>query len=668
MPDVSAPSSQWWFRAAGTEKVYGPVSPEVLLGWAREGRVYPEDKVSPDNSSWGDARGLPFLAMDTVIVRPDGRVLGPYHRNAVEALRKVGKVPPESVVRSARELLAAADSAAAPAAGADAAKAYEARLEQVRTQARDALAEKDRELEGSRAEADRLGEELEAERKAAAALRDAAAKAEAARAEAERAAAAAREGAAAQAAASAELSSLREALRAARDDAAAARAAAANAESARAAAEAAAATAKEEAEARAAAAKEEAAAAEERAAGRIEEARKTAADEAARTVAEAAEKAAAEAAAAAEAHEAELEAVRAEAAERVAAADSDRARAAEEAAARVEAAREDAARAAAEAAAKEEQAAKAAADLEALRDENAELLAFSNTRDVEAKARIEALEARLRALPDDPSVGIGPAVDLEETLHRLDALQARVTDLTRERGELAEKLAAAEAGLAVAKRPLEGDIAVARQFADEALGALRDELQEEKRRAEAARAASAARQDALRERIGALERSLRRDPGEKSRSELAVERNEKTIAQLRQQLDSEREQHRADIGRAGETEKALEGRIRALQQRESSVREQLLRVEKRTADYDSLTSQLRRREQEAIERAKELAEAREQWQVVQTALQRRIDELEHGAGSLFDEASAGASGGAPAGDGPSGARKFALPVWAQKMK
>ena len=115
MADAPAPSSQWWFRAAGTEKVYGPVSPDVLLGWAREGRVYPEDKVSPDNAAWGDARGLPFLAMDTVIVRPDGRVLGPYHRDAVEALRKVGKVPPESVVRSARELLESANSAAAPA-------------------------------------------------------------------------------------------------------------------------------------------------------------------------------------------------------------------------------------------------------------------------------------------------------------------------------------------------------------------------------------------------------------------------------------------------------------------------------------------------------------------------------------------------------------------------
>ena len=662
MADASASGSQWWFRAAGTDKVYGPVSPDTLLGWAREGRIYPEDKVSSDNASWGDARQLPFLAMDTVIVRPDGRVLGPFHRDAVDALRKAGKVPPESVVRSARELLESADSAAAPAAGADAAKAYEARLEQVRTQARDALAEKDRELEGVRAEVDRLGEELAAERKAAAALRGAASKAEAAKAEAEKAAAAAREGAAAQAASSAELDSLREALRAAKDDAAAARADLARAEAAKADAEKSAAAAKAEAEKAVDAAKADAdaavAAAEERAAKAVEEAKKSAADEAARAIAEAAEKSAAE-----------MEAVRADAAERVAAADSDRARAAEESAAQIEAAREDASRAAADAAARAEEAAKAQADLESLRDENAELLAFSNTRDTEAKARIEALEARLKALPDDPSVGIGPAVDMEETLHRLDALQARVTDLTRERGELSEKLAAAEASLAVATRPLEGDIAVARKFADESLAALRDELLEEKRRSEAARSASAARQDALRDRIGALERALSRDPGEKSRSELAAERNEKTIAQLRQQLDSERDQHRADLGRASETEKALEGRIRALQQRESAVREQLRRVEKRTADYDSLTSQLHRREQEVIEGARQFTEARAQWQVVETALKRRIDELEHGAGSLFESApDAAPAGGSAAGDAAAPGGKFALPPWIQKMK
>ena len=56
MADAPSSGSQWWFRAAGTEKIYGPVSPDALLGWAREGRIYPEDKVSSDKSAWGDAR------------------------------------------------------------------------------------------------------------------------------------------------------------------------------------------------------------------------------------------------------------------------------------------------------------------------------------------------------------------------------------------------------------------------------------------------------------------------------------------------------------------------------------------------------------------------------------------------------------------------------------
>ena len=96
------------------------------------------------------------------------------------------------------------------------------------------------------------------------------------------------------------------------------------------------------------------------------------------------------------------------------------------------------------------------------------------------------------------------------------------------------------------------------------------------------------------------------------------------------------------------------------------MREQLRRVEKRTADYDSLTSQLRRREQEVIEGAKQFSEAREQWQVVETALKRRIDELEHGAGSLFEDPAAASAAGGEGAD--AGGRKFALPGWAQKMK
>ena len=107
MTDVSANASaaQWWFRGAGSEKTFGPVGPEVLLSWAREGRIFPEDKVSPDQSAWGDARMLAFLAMDTVIVRPDGRILGPFNAAAIDALRKAGKVPEDAVVRRAADLL-----------------------------------------------------------------------------------------------------------------------------------------------------------------------------------------------------------------------------------------------------------------------------------------------------------------------------------------------------------------------------------------------------------------------------------------------------------------------------------------------------------------------------------------------------------------------------------
>ena len=90
------------------------------------------------------------------------------------------------------------------------------------------------------------------------------------------------------------------------------------------------------------------------------------------------------------------------------------------------------------------------------------------------------------------------------------------------------------------------------------------------------------------------------------------------------------------------------------------MREQLRRVEKRTADYDSLTSKLRRREEEIVEAEKQFGEARTQWQVVEQMLRRRIDELEHGAGSLFENE--------PDGAGADQSRKLVLPGWVKNMK
>ena len=304
-----------------------------------------------------------------------------------------------------------------------------------------------------------------------------------------------------------------------------------------------------------------------------------------------------------------------------------------------------------------------AAEAEKKREEQsaemAELADFANARDRESKAAIAELERRIAEIsaPDVPPPGSedGPVGDAR----LVQTLQDRVTDLTRERCALSEKLAAAEAALAVATRPLEADTALVKKFADEALDSLRAALASEKERNDAERTASVQRQNALHDRIADLERALRRQPGEKTRGELAEERSERTISQLRQEIDALREQHKADLGRASENERALEGRLQALQHREAAVREQLRRVEKRTADYDSLTSRLRRREEEIVEAEKQFGEARTQWQVVEQMLRRRIEELEHGAGSLFEND--------PAADAtPS--QKLVLPGWVKNMK
>ena len=298
--------------------------------------------------------------------------------------------------------------------------------------------------------------------------------------------------------------------------------------------------------------------------------------------------------------------------------------------------------------------------LEEQKAEMAELLEFSNARDRESKAAIAELERRIAEIsaPEVPQAGAADEPVGDARL--VQTLQERVNDLTRERCSLSEKLAAAEAALAVATRPLEADTALVKRFADEALDSLREALAFEKERNDAERTASVQRQNALHDRIADLERALRRDPGEKTRGELAEERSERTISQLRQELDALREQHKADLGRAGENARALEGRLQALQHREAAVREQLRRVEKRTADYDSLTSKLRRREEEIVEAEKQFGEARTQWQVVEQMLRRRIDELEHGAGSLFENE--------PDGAGADQSRKLVLPGWVKNMK
>ena len=739
MADADNSISQWWVRTANSGKVFGPVGQEGLLDWARQCRVFPDDQISNNQQQWRPAREAPFLGMDTIIVHADGRMIGPFHPDAVDVLRSTGKIPEDSKVVSTKAILDGAGGGAgsdpspelleaqsrcaelehqlktaksarkdmaeqleaaravleereAAAGGSDEETAHlranvdeltvrnselqgqveslTARIGELET-GKGALEEKCGDFESRNASLAKQVEELSAKAESVDTEAAAARQEETERFRAEAEGLAAR---------NSELQGQVESLTARIGELEAGKGAleekcgdfeSRNASLAK--------------QVEDLTAKAGAAAAEAAAAGQAEMELLRANIDGLSTQngdlqshVESLEAKVAELEAAASGHAEEVGSLKAraeellrqldESAEAASArdkADAERAVRFEELQAEADSLRTEMARAkeaSAEARAEVDRVKgeleSARADYETLRIENAELLEFSNTRDGESRRRIMDLETQLSQIgvrPDEMEV---IPSDLVGDARQVKLLQEKVTDLTRERCELSEKLATAEAELSVRKRPADADAVLLRQFADEALAELKATYEREKAENDAARTASVARQQQLHESVQRLERALCRDPGEKTRSELQEERNEKTIAKLRQELDSAREQHKADLGRAAQTEKVLEGPVKALQQREGALREQLRRVEQHTADYDSLSSQVHRRETELLEAEKQFAAAREQWQAVESMLNRRIQELEHGAGSLFEQVDANAE------ETP----KFTLPDWVHNMK
>lgn len=301
-----------------------------------------------------------------------------------------------------------------------------------------------------------------------------------------------------------------------------------------------------------------------------------------------------------------------------------------------------------------------------LQSEFNELLEFSNQRDFESKERIEKLLAERQSGAASAEAGELGAE------RRIKELGDRVSELMKERNEINDALTEAKVKSAMAEHPVEADIALIKTLAEGALGLMRKTLESERDRNTAARAASAEMQNSLHNEIERLERVMARDPGELSRTEQAEQRNERQIAKLQQELESARRHHQADMARAEANEKAVEGRCKALVQKEALLREKLSRVEQRTADYDSMTSQLRRKEGALLSAEKEFEEARQQWQIIEATLQHRIDELESGAGLLFgangQPRQATEAGSAELGAAGAEARGFKVEPWMRRMK
>ena len=93
---MSEEKSQSWYLRIEAGEQYGPVDMATLLGWAMNGKVLSEDTVSRDGEAWAKASEVAELQMDTFIRRPDGVVLGPFHANAIAALEFEGHFPADS--------------------------------------------------------------------------------------------------------------------------------------------------------------------------------------------------------------------------------------------------------------------------------------------------------------------------------------------------------------------------------------------------------------------------------------------------------------------------------------------------------------------------------------------------------------------------------------------
>ncbi len=593
---LPANTSEWFVRMSNGS-IFGPINTKGLVYWACDGRILPDDEISPDRVEWRPARDLAELKMDTMIERPDGTFMGPFNAKAIEPLVREGKIPPRSKPFPVGELdsrmaarqmaLFGDDAVEAPSAdplGVDDAvslpddaawirEACDAQIEAIRREAADRIAEWVR-----------TNETLEAERDALTARLAAAPTQETVDTLQARLAA---------------LEAAREAPSTRADDTLKARLSSVEAE-------------RDALKARLAKAPT----------------LKTVDTLTAAVAALEAER------------DALKNAVETESASLVAA---------NERLVQLEAEKR---RAVADALARSQE----------LQEEYNELLAFSNARDGAMKDQVRQLHAELAQLKD-AALGRGLV-----PIRRLEDVESRLSEAIRDRDALRDQLAAAGAKHALSGQVTEGDIAIIKTFAVGALDLMQKTLEQERERNTVARAASAELQGTIHTEIERLQRVLARDPGERSRSEQMEQRSEHQIAKLQQEIDAVRRHHQADMARAEANEKALEGRCKALIQKEALLRDKLSRVEQRTAEYDSLSSQLRRKEGALLAAEKEFEEARQQWQIIGATLQHRIDELERGAGMLFDGNEASRQPEADTASGELDSRGFRVEPWMRRMK
>jgi len=128
--------------------VFGPVPPSELSDWVESGNTMPGDEISTDREHWGLAMNLPELRMDVMIDRGDGSFQGPFNEKSVEHLIKNGAIPANARRMSFADFMPVSTTGAPDSDIREELRTeMEERLETTVQQARDAIAERDRQIE-----------------------------------------------------------------------------------------------------------------------------------------------------------------------------------------------------------------------------------------------------------------------------------------------------------------------------------------------------------------------------------------------------------------------------------------------------------------------------------------------------------------------------------------
>ena len=87
-----------WHLKKNSGDVFGPVELDILVLWAKEGRIAPDDEVSQDLRSWSPANKIDLLEMVWTIDLEDGGTFGPINLLAFREPIIEGDIPPYAYI------------------------------------------------------------------------------------------------------------------------------------------------------------------------------------------------------------------------------------------------------------------------------------------------------------------------------------------------------------------------------------------------------------------------------------------------------------------------------------------------------------------------------------------------------------------------------------------